>query len=165
MIKCKDVKTSNYRLEMLETDYLVIGAGALSISFIDELIHKSQDIRVVVVEKRAKPGGHWNDAYPFVRLHQPAAWYGVNSTSLGKGGADLVSKSQILAYYEAVTEKLVSTNRVTFHWQCEYMEDGNIVSLLEAGLKTKVNINQFIFILTIYCLFWCFPLIIFNQIF
>ena len=131
---------------MLETDYLVIGAGALSISFIDELIHKSQDIRVVVVEKRAKPGGHWNDAYPFVRLHQPAAWYGVNSTSLGKGGADLVSKSQILAYYEAVTEKLVSTNRVTFHWQCEYMEDGNIVSLLEAGLKTKVNTNKFIFL-------------------
>ena len=143
---------------MLETDYLVIGAGALSISFIDELIHKSQDIRVVVVEKRAKPGGHWNDAYPFVRLHQPAAWYGVNSTSLGKGGADLVSKSQILAYYEAVTEKLVSTNRVTFHWQCEYMEDGNIVSLLEAGLKTKVNTNKFIFLQFIaYSSFILFP--------
>ena len=143
---------------MLETDYLVIGAGALSISFIDELIHKSQDIRVVVVEKRAKPGGHWNDAYPFVRLHQPAAWYGVNSTSLGKGGADLVSKSQILAYYEAVTEKLVLTNRVTFHWQCEYMEDGNIVSLLEAGLKTKVNTNKFIFLQFIaYSSFILFP--------
>ena len=28
-----------------------------------------------------RPGGHWNDAYPFVRLHQPAAFYGVNSRS------------------------------------------------------------------------------------
>ncbi len=25
------------------------------------------------------PGGHWTRAYPFVRLHQPSAYYGVNS--------------------------------------------------------------------------------------
>ena len=25
---------------------------------------------VVMVDRRARPGGHWNNAYPFVRLHQ-----------------------------------------------------------------------------------------------
>ena len=41
---------------------------------------------VVMVDRHANPGGHWNDAYPFVRLHQPAAFYGLNSTQLGQGG-------------------------------------------------------------------------------
>ena len=125
---------------MLEADYLVIGGGALSFAFVDELIHKSKDITAIVVEKRAKPGGHWNDAYDFVRLHQPAAWYGVNSANLGKGGPDLVSKSQILAYYELVTEVLKATNRVKFFWQCEYKGDGKIVSLIEDGLEYQVTV-------------------------
>ena len=125
---------------MLETDYVVIGGGALSLAFVDELIHKSKNITAIVVEKRSKPGGHWNDAYDFVRLHQPAAWYGVNSAVLGKGGPDLVSKSQILAYYEVVVEELVSTNRVKFYWQCEYKEDGRIVSLVEDGLEYQVKL-------------------------
>ena len=30
-------------------------------------------------KQRTNKGGHWNDAYDFVRLHQPAALYGVNS--------------------------------------------------------------------------------------
>src|SRR6478752_1579543 len=66
----------------LETDYLVIGAGAAGMGFTDELIADS-DADVVVVERAHRPGGHWNDAYPFVRLHQPAAFYGVNSRRLG----------------------------------------------------------------------------------
>ena len=114
---------------MLEADYVVVGGGALSLAFVDELIHKSRDITAIVVEKRSKPGGHWNDAYDFVRLHQPAAWYGVNSAVLGKSGPDLVSKSQILAYYEKVVEDLESTNRVKFFWQCEYKEDGKIENM------------------------------------
>ena len=125
---------------MLETDYLVIGAGALSLAFVDELIQKSKDINVVIVEKRAKPGGHWNDAYQFVKLHQPAAWYGVNSKPLGTGGPDLVSKSQILAYYELVVEELVSTGRANFFWQCEYKGDGKIISLVEEDLEYQVTI-------------------------
>ena len=52
--------------------------------------------------------GHWNDAYQFVSLHQPAAYYGVNSRELGEGGNDLVSKAQILAYYELVLKGLHS---------------------------------------------------------
>ena len=124
---------------MLEADYVVVGGGALSLAFVDEIIHKSTDITAIVVEKRAKAGGHWNDAYDFVRLHQPAAWYGVNSAVLGKGGPDLVSKSQILAYYEMVVEKLESTQRVKFFWQCEYKEDGKIVSLVEDGLEYQVR--------------------------
>ena len=122
----------------LATDYLIIGAGALGMGFLDELINNSSDLRAVIVDKRDKPGGHWNDAYSFVRLHQPAVTYGLNSRSLGVGGPDLASKSQILAHFEMGMRELVETGRVTFLSQCEYQGEGRVVSLLEEGLAYQV---------------------------
>jgi hypothetical protein len=72
----------------IETDYLVIGAGAAGMSFTDALIDADHDCDVVMVDRRDAPGGHWNDAYAFVRLHQPAACYGVNSRRLGNDELD-----------------------------------------------------------------------------
>ena len=53
----------------LEADYLVVGAGASGMAFADALTQHS-DARVALVDRRHGPGGHWLDAYPFVRLHQ-----------------------------------------------------------------------------------------------
>ena len=66
----------------LDTDYLIIGAGAMGLAFADELVTQSPDVRIILVDRRAKPGGHWVDSYRFVTLHQPAAYYGVNSRRL-----------------------------------------------------------------------------------
>ena len=127
------------RMKTLECDYLVIGSGASGMSFVDEIIRKSHDIKVVLVDRRAKPGGHWVDAYDFVRLHAPAAWYGVNSKPLGTGGADLTSKAQILAYLELVLAELQSTGRLTYLPQCDYLGDGKIKSLLDEDLEYQVR--------------------------
>src|SRR3954466_10517446 len=75
---------------VLETDYLVVGAGATGLAFTDALIEVEKDAAVVIVDRRYGPGGHWNDAYPFVRLHQAAACYGVNSRRLGNDRIDEV---------------------------------------------------------------------------
>ena len=71
----------------LTADYLVVGAGAMGLAFADEIISTGSDksTTVVLVDTRASVGGHWNDAYDFVKLHQPAAYYGVNSEVLGSG--------------------------------------------------------------------------------
>ncbi len=66
----------------LEADYLVVGCGAAGMAFTDALIDAC-DADVVMVDRRHAPGGHWLEAYPFVRLHQPSAYYGVNSLPLG----------------------------------------------------------------------------------
>ncbi|MBL8481771.1 MAG: NAD(P)/FAD-dependent oxidoreductase, partial [Rhodocyclaceae bacterium] len=50
--------------DTMETDYLVVGAGATAMAFVDTLLGES-DARIIMVDKRHKPGGHWNDAYPF----------------------------------------------------------------------------------------------------
>lgn len=65
------------------TDYLVVGAGASGLAFADALVAEA-DVDVTVVDRQADPGGHWLHAYPFVRLHTPSAYYGVNSLSLGE---------------------------------------------------------------------------------
>ena len=101
---------------MQEVDYLVIGAGATSIAFVDEVIANTSDVSIIVVEKRGKAGGHWNDAYSFATLQNPAAWYGVNSKVLGSGGQDMASKAKMIAYYEELVKFLSNTGRVKFYW-------------------------------------------------
>ena len=47
------------KMSELSTDYLIIGAGALGIGFLDELIRNSEDFQAIIVDVRDKPGGHW----------------------------------------------------------------------------------------------------------
>lgn len=58
----------------LETHYLIVGAGAVGLAFVDTLLDEDPDCHVTIIDKHAKPGGHWNDAYSFVALHQPSAF-------------------------------------------------------------------------------------------
>ena len=125
---------------MLEADYLIIGAGASGMAFADELMHNTSDITFIMIDKHAKPGGHWNDAYDFVKLHQPAAFYGVNSKPLGNGSNDLASFSQISAYYELVMKEFLASGRVKFFPQCVYKENGVFQSMMEPGLEYTVNV-------------------------
>ena len=52
----------------LEADYVVVGAGAVAMAFADTLLTDT-DASIIMVDRRHKPGGHWNDSYTFVRLH------------------------------------------------------------------------------------------------
>src|SRR6476619_5918325 len=77
---------SDERMETtLDVDYLVVGAGAMGMAFTDALITADPNASVAIVERRWGAGGHWLDAYGFVRLHQASAFYGVASTLLGGG--------------------------------------------------------------------------------
>jgi hypothetical protein len=126
----------------LETDYLIIGAGAMGMAFLDELIHSSKH-RAIIVDTKSKPGGHWNNAYKFVRLHQPALFYGVNSTKLGSGcPEDLSTGTEVLCYYERVMEKLVATGRVRFLSQHIYEGDGIVRNLLNQDICYQITFKQ-----------------------
>ena len=128
----------------LTADYLVVGAGAMGLAFADEIICTGSDksTSVILVDPRASVGGHWNDAYDFVKLHQPAAYYGVNSEVLGSGGADLASKYQILAYFEKVLKKLEGTGQLQFYPQCRFTGDGRFTSVLDPELEYVVDVRR-----------------------
>ena len=77
-----------------------------------------------LVDRRHGVGGHWLEAYPFVRLHQSSCFYGVASTLLGGGELqtsgpeaglqERASQPEIVAYYARVLDRLVRTGRVEF---------------------------------------------------
>ena len=129
-------------VQVLEADYLVIGAGAMGMAFVDEILTQNPTDLVILVDKHAKTGGHWNDAYSFVSLHQPAAFYGVNSEKLGSGGAALASGSEVLSYYERVLVKLLETGRLRHFPMCESVGKGRFRSLVELDLEYQVTVRK-----------------------
>ncbi|MET0543281.1 MAG: NAD(P)-binding protein [Variovorax sp.] len=119
-------------MALFATDYLVVGAGAAAMAFVDTLLAEDPQARVLMVDKRGHVGGHWNDAYSFVRLHQPAAWYGVASRELAawsqeprgpnKGMFSLASGPEVLAHFEAVMrDHFLPSGRVEWLPKTEYL--------------------------------------------
>ena len=135
----------------IETDYLVVGAGAAGMAFADALI-AACDADVVLVDRRHRPGGHWNDAYPFVRLHGPSALYGVNSRNLGGDGIEQTgpnagfypraTAAEICDYYQRVLdEQLLASGRVRFFGMSDCVRADQFVSRL-TGDATPVRVRR-----------------------
>ena len=110
-------------MQTTETDYLVVGGGATALAFADALLAEG-DAEVLVVDRRSGPGGHWRDAYPFVRLHQPAATYGVDSLPLGEerietsgpnaGFYELATGAEVRDYFDRALVALEAAGQVRF---------------------------------------------------
>ena len=117
----------------IEADYLVVGAGAMGMAFVDTILTETE-ATVVLVDDGPAPGGHWTSSYPFVRLHQPSAYYGVNSRELGSGIIDqhgwnegfyeLAAGSEVCAYYDQLLrQQLLPTGRLTYRPMSHYLGD------------------------------------------
>jgi hypothetical protein len=137
-------------MHTIEADYLVVGAGAMGMAFIDTLVSETE-ASVVLVDRHHQPGGHWTTAYPFVRLHQPSAFYGVNSLRLGsdtidhvgwnKGLYELATAGEVCAYYDHVMrQQFLPTGRVSYFPLSEYLGAGRFATL--AGTDYTVNVAR-----------------------
>ena len=123
----------------LRTDYLVIGAGTSGLAFADSLVQHDPGAELVVVDRRPAPGGHWADVYPFVRLHSPSAYYGVDSLRLGADRIDATgpnaglyeraTAAELQHYFAEVVERLTATGRVTVLLGHELLDDGTVRDL------------------------------------
>lgn len=138
-------------MKKLEADYLVIGTGAVGMAFVDTLLEESQ-ATVIMVDSHHLPGGHWNDAYPYVRLHQPSHFYGVASKSLGSGTIDqsgsnagyyeLASGAEVQAYFEQLMrQRFLPSGRVQYFPMCEYNGDGQFHNMM-SGQEFSVQVNK-----------------------
>lgn len=122
----------------IAADYLVVGAGAMGMAFTDALIERA-DVRVALVDRRHGAGGHWLGAYPFVRLHQASAFYGVSSTLLGGGRVqqdgpeaglhERATAAEICSYYgHVLSDRMVASGKVEHFPSCDYVGDRQFVS-------------------------------------
>lgn len=134
----------------LEADYVIAGAGAVGLAFADTLLSDTA-ATMIIADRRARPGGHWNDAYPFVRLHGPSATYGVNSMVLGAGRIDdsghnrglheLASGVEICAYFDAVMDQLLASGRVRF-LPLHELGDGGVAVSLRDGRRCRLRARR-----------------------
>jgi hypothetical protein len=142
-----------------DTDYLIVGSGASGLAFADTLVQET-DAHITIVDRHAKPGGHWNDAYPFVALHQPSAFYGVNSLELGanrkdtigvnQGLYELASGPEVSGYFDKVmNQKLLPSGRVRYYPMCNYLgygqgETGGVgrIESILSGEQTEVTVRK-----------------------
>lgn len=139
----------------IETEYLVVGAGASAMAFVDAVLAGS-DARVTLVDRRHRPGGHWLDAYPFVRLHQPSAVYGVASRRLGEdriddsgpnaGFYERATASEVCNYFLQVLDRqFLPSGRVRFLAQHDYRgvdSDGHHAVSLLTGAETTIRAGK-----------------------
>ena len=134
----------------METDYLVIGAGALGWGSIDTLIGLS-DADIIIID-RGTARCALAHSYPFARLHQPSMVYGVVSTSLGSGpdsnsrGGNTGSMSgraepKSAAYYdEIMRHRFLPSGRVRFFPMCDFLGVADFVS--PTGAETEVMVRR-----------------------
>ncbi len=143
-------------LPLIETDYLVVGAGATAMAFVDTLLTEDPEASLLMVDRHHRPGGHWNDAYPFVRLHQPSQWYGVASRELGHGGKDstgfnaglyaLASGAEVLAHFDqAMQQRFLPSGRVRWLPMSDYgmsADGAHQVTSLTSGQTQRVTARR-----------------------
>ncbi|MHA0288481.1 NAD(P)/FAD-dependent oxidoreductase [Mycobacterium sp. C3-094] len=135
----------------IEADYLVIGAGAMGMAFVDTMLTET-DATVVLVDENHQPGGHWNWVYPFVRLHQPSSYYGVNSRALGnddwidqsgpnEGFFELATGHEVCAYYDQVMRhQMQPTGRLSYYPSSHYLGDNRFRTL--DGTEHQVTVRR-----------------------
>lgn len=126
----------------------------MGMAFTDSLVDNS-DVHVTLVDRRHAPGGHWQDAYPFVQLHQASQFYGVASTVLGGGELQMsgpeqglherARRAEIQSYYDHVLhDRLISSGRVAFFGGSDHREDDgtSYVTSLVSGETVEVDVRH-----------------------
>jgi hypothetical protein len=134
--------------QVVEADYVIVGCGAAGMGFADVMVSET-NATLIMADQHQAPGGHWNDAYPFVRLHHPSHYYGVASRPLGDlskqregfnaGLLHMASAAEIVAHYNHVMQHhLLASGRVQYFPMSRVDADGSIVSLLTGRRRKAV---------------------------
>jgi hypothetical protein len=113
------------------------------------------DVEVTLVDRRPAAGGHWLQAYPFVRLHTPSAYYGVNSLALGEDRIDQAGENagyyeragggEVRDYFAAVATRLTKAGRVrvlTGHEHLGAETNGEQLRDLSTGKLHEVAVRR-----------------------
>lgn len=120
-------------------------------AFVDTLLDEQPDATVLMVDRLDRPGGHWNHAYPWVRLHQPSAFYGVASREWANEEKDqfgpnaglysMASGAEVLGYFDQVMQqRFLPSGRVRWLPMTDYQAgtDGThqLASMVSGATQT-----------------------------
>lgn len=140
---------------VIETDYLVVGAGAAGMAFTDELIGHT-DADVVMVDRRDRPGGTGTTRIRSCASIRPPANYGVNSRMLGTETIDTIGPNagsyeratgvEVCDYFwRVLDDHLLPSGQVRFLPKCDYLGDWSnehTVRSLLTGTTITVRVRR-----------------------
>ena len=140
----------------LECDYLIVGAGATTLAFLDTLVTELPDAKIILIDKKAAPGGHWLDSYDYVQLHQPSLVYGIASKQLEGNWLKCMltqfmlpwnhraNKTEILTYFADFVKE--NKEQIDFYSNSVYDfetsdEDVHFFSSMDGSVSYQVKVN------------------------
>jgi hypothetical protein len=99
-------------------DLIIVGAGFSGLNALAAAIKVAPELKIAVIEATNRVGGHWNTAYPFVRLHHWA--YGIGE-SFGLVPGD-GTRDDVLLYAGQVLDEIMAREDldVTILWDTRY---------------------------------------------
>ncbi len=112
-------------------DLCIVGAG---ISGMNALFVASQylprDAKVVLVERKSRVGGMWNEVYDYVRLHQPHQMFtaGDIDWTLERDRSYLASKPEVLGQFDHCLEVLRERVNLVEHYGCELTQSTEVAT-------------------------------------
>jgi len=149
-------------MKELVCDYLIVGAGAAPLAFVDTLLTELPDKKIIIIDKKPAVGGHWVDAYGYVHLHQPSMVYGLSSKQLEGNWLKLMltkftlpwkhfaNKKEILKYYGSFVDEKIASKQLEFFPNTVYnfdkkensVQDGiHYFSSVDGSVSYKVKVN------------------------
>jgi hypothetical protein len=106
-------------------DVCVVGAGyaGLNALFVAGRCLPAS-ARVVVLDRHQGPGGMWNDAYSYVRLHQPYRFFTAGNIpwSLRRERSYLASRDEVAAHLRHCFDVISTRLNIDARWGWEYVD-------------------------------------------
>src|SRR5579872_6246359 len=120
-------------------DLCIVGAGyaGLNAAFVASE-YLPTTARVLVLDKHHQAGGMWNDAYSYVRLHQPYRMFtaGNIAWTLKRERSYLATRDEVTAHLRHCLDVISKRFDVDARWSWEYLnhsEDGSSVVVTARG--------------------------------
>lgn len=112
-------------------DLCIVGAGVvgLNAAFVASR-YLPVTAKVLILDKHRQAGGMWNDAYSYVRLHQPYQLFTAGNIEweLGRERSYLATGAEVAAHlrhcYDVISERL----DIDARWRWEYLDHGEVGS-------------------------------------
>lgn len=120
-------------------DVCILGAGisGLNAAFVaSEYLPRTG--RILLLDRHAGPGGMWNDAYPYVRLHQPHPVFTAGNIpwTLGREPSYLPTRDEVLTHLRHCYDVIASRIDVDARWGWDFLshaEDASGVTVVARG--------------------------------
>ncbi len=126
-------------------DLCIVGAGyaGLNAAFVASQ-YLPATARLLVLDKHQQVGGMWNDAYPYVRLHQPYRMFTAGNIpwTLGRERSYLATRDEVAAHLRHCFDVISKRFDVDARWGWEYLdqiEDANSVMVTARGPDGEVR--------------------------